>query len=115
MEQSHLSQDMRACVEQCLTCYSDCEETKAHCLGMGGKHSAPEHLNALADCAVLCATSAQFMLRGSDLHRDVCGVCAEACDRCAASCDAIGADDDTMRRCARSCRTCAESCRAMAG
>lgn len=109
-----ISQDMRSCIDACLACYRDCLETKAHCTEMGGKHAGPEHLGALADCAVLCETSANFMLRSSQLHAQVCGVCAEACERCADSCERLAGDDQTIRRCAQTCRRCAESCRAMA-
>lgn len=63
----------------------------------------------MMDCAQICATSADFMLRGSDLHGRTCGVCAEACTRCAEGCERMG-DDDMMRRRAEACRRCAESC-----
>lgn len=110
-----ISQEMRSCIDACLTCYRDCLETKAHCIGMGGKHVNAEHLGTLDDCAVLCETAANLMLRSSDLHADLCGVCADACERCADSCERLAGDDETMRRCAQTCRHCAESCRAMAG
>jgi hypothetical protein len=110
----HLSAEMRACIDACLACYAACVECKAHCTEMGGEHASPEHLGALADCAILCETSANFMLRSSEQHGAVCGVCADACDRCAESCERLGGDDEMMRRCAEACRRCAESCREMA-
>jgi hypothetical protein len=85
-----------------------------HCLQKGGKHAAPEHIRTMLDCAQICATSADFMLRKSPLHRSTCRTCSEVCEACRASCEAI-ADDDMMRRCADMCRECAESCREMAG
>ena len=111
----HLSDDMRACIRLCLDCYASCVECAAHCAALGGKHAEPAHLSAMADCALLCETSANLMLRSSALHHSACGVCAEACDRCAESCERIGGKDDMMRRCAETCRRCAASCRAMAG
>ena len=110
----HLSEEMRACVQACLDCYAECVECKAHCLGMGGKHAEPAHMNALADCAILCEASANLMLRSSPLHAELCGLCADACERCAESCERLGKNDETMKRCAETCRRCAESCRAMA-
>ena len=110
----HLSEEMRACIKACLDCYAVCVECKAHCTSLGGKHGDPAHLAAMADCAMLCELSANFMLRGSELHSSVCGLCADACDRCAKSCERLGADDEMMRRCAEQCRKCAQSCRAMA-
>lgn len=110
----HLSDAMRACASLCLDCYAACVECKAHCIAMGGKHADPAHLGAMADCAMLCETSANFMLRSSELHPAVCGVCADACDRCARSCERLGGGDEMMQRCAEACRRCAESCRKMA-
>jgi hypothetical protein len=68
----------------------------------------------LADCAQICATSADFMLRSSHHHPHVCGVCADICEDCARDCDRM-ADDPKMRDCADVCRHCEESCRRLAG
>jgi hypothetical protein len=110
-----ISTQMEECIENCSDCHDVCVETLAHCLQRGDEHAAPAHIRALLDCAQACDASRDFMLRGSDLHRAICAVCADACTRCAESCEAIGADDDVMRNCAEFCRRCAESCRAMAG
>lgn len=111
----HLSPEMRACASLCLDCYASCVECKAHCTALGGQHADPAHLGAMADCAMLCEASANFMLRSSPLHGDVCGLCAEACDACAESCERVGGDDEMMKQCAEACRRCAASCREMAG
>ena len=104
---------LRECIDNCTDCHAICVETTAHCLEMGGRHAEPEHIRLLLDCAEICQTSANFMLRGSNLHARTCAVCAEVCDRCADDCERFG-DDETMRLCAQACRTCAESCRRMA-
>ena len=106
--------DMQECINHCLECHRVCEETAAYCLQMGGKHVEPAHLRLMRDCAQICITSADFMLRGSNLHPQVCGVCAETCMRCAESCEKFS-DDTQMEACAETCRRCAESCREMAG
>jgi hypothetical protein len=85
----------------------------AHCLHMGGRHVEANHLTLLLDCAEICQTSANFMLRGSDLHSRTCAVCAEVCERCAESCERF-TDDAMMQQCAQVCRSCAQSCREMA-
>lgn len=108
-----MSGEMEQCISNCLDCHRSCEETAAYCMQMGGKHAAPEHLRALHDCAQICITSADFMLRGGELHPQVCGVCAQACTRCADSCEQFGSDAQ-MKECAQICRTCAESCQKMA-
>ena len=104
--------EIDACIEHCTRCHAICVETIAHCLAVGGRHAAPAHIRLLEDCAQICATSADFMLRGSDLHSHTCGACAEICARCAEECERM-ADDDMMRECAEACRACAESCRRM--
>ena len=103
---------MRSCIDACQSCHEVCVETITHCLTKGGQHAEAGHIGTLTDCAQICATSADFMLRGSTSHAEVCDLCADICDECAESCDALeGAD---MKRCADQCRRCAESCREMA-
>lgn len=110
----HVSEDMRSCIEECTDCASVCIETITHCLTKGGKHAEANHISLLQNCADICETNAQFMLRGSELHTRTCEVCAEVCEACAKSCDSLGTDD-FMKRCAEACRNCAASCRQMAG
>lgn len=110
----HVSASMQNCIDECQNCHEICVQTVEHCLTKGGKHAAPEHIRTLSDCAEICQTSANFMLRGSEIHPEVCGTCAEVCDLCAASCERIG-NEDFMKQCADGCRRCAESCRQMAG
>ena len=104
---------MQDCIDACIECHRVCEETVIYCLQQGGEHTEPSHIRLLLDCAEICQTSANFMLRGSDLHMRTCGVCAEACEQCAADCERMGSDEQ-MRICAETCRRCAESCSAMA-
>ncbi|WP_426757054.1 four-helix bundle copper-binding protein [Myxococcus sp. Y35] len=106
--------DMRQCIEDCLSCHRVCVETLTYCLGKGGKHTEAKHLRLLMDCAEICQTSANFMLRGSELHTRTCYACAEVCGRCAESCASMG-DDAVMKACADMCARCAESCTRMSG
>lgn len=109
--------EMMECIDACQTCHGVCLETIQHCLKMGGRHAEPAHIRLLMDCVQICQTSADFMIRGSDLHAMTCGVCAEVCRRCAESCQQLagGEGGDLMQRCADACRMCAESCERMAG
>jgi hypothetical protein len=104
---------MQECIKACSDCHDVCLQTMTHCLTKGGMHAEVGHITTLADCAQICETSADFMLRGSMLHKVTCGACAEVCRACAESCEAM-ADDEMMRRCAEECRRCEESCRRMA-
>ena len=108
-----MTQEMQKCIEECLSCYSSCTQTAQHCLEMGGKHADPNHIRTLLDCAAICRTSADFMLRGSQFHGRTCAVCAEICLVCEQACRSMG-DDKMMKACAEACRRCAQSCERMA-
>lgn len=106
--------EMQQCIRECLDCYATCTATAAHCLTLGGEHAGVEHQTILLDCARICQTSADFMLRGSHMHAQVCAVCAEACRACERACERLGSGDAMMKQCAEACRRCAESCERMA-
>ena len=114
MPHQEISQEMRECIDNCLRCHAICLETITHCLAMGGEHAAPDHIRLLQDCAQICMTSADFMLRMSDRHGETCGVCAAICEACADDCESLADGADFMQTCADECRRCAESCRRMA-
>jgi hypothetical protein len=110
--QLHESKEMEKAIKDSLDCYHACTESIGMCLQMGGEHAAPEHIRLMRDCAQICNTSAEFMMRNSEFHGQVCEICADICDRCAESCGKF--DDKFMKECAEACRKCAESCRKMA-
>ncbi|MEA5616239.1 four-helix bundle copper-binding protein [Cronbergia sp. UHCC 0137] len=106
-----VNQQIQQCIENCLDCHSICLNTvTTYCIHQGGMHIEPAHIRLMLDCAEICQTSANFMLRGSELHLRSCAMCAEVCDRCAQNCDRFS-DDHQMRVCADICHRCAESCR----
>ena len=104
---------MCRCIANCTECHNICVATASYCMSMGGEHVTAHHMGILLDCADTCRMSADFMLRGSDMHQHTCGLCAEACTRCADECARFG-EDAQMQACVYTCRHCAESCRAMA-
>lgn len=104
---------MEHCIANCTETHQICLETVSYCLGKGGKHAEAKHLRLLLDCAQICTTSADYMIRKSEMHGRTCGLCADVCKRCAEACDAFG-DDPQMKRCAEACRRCVQSCREMA-
>jgi hypothetical protein len=105
--------DMQTCIEECSACANTCLGTLQHCLREGGTHAERKHVTLMLDCAEMCRTSADFMLRGSGLHGMATALCAEICDQCATSCDAVDGDRE-MHECAQQCRACAAACRSMA-
>ena len=110
---SMVDERMRACIDECQNCHDSCAETVTHCLEMGGEHAEASHIRLLLDCAEICQTSANFMLRTSDFHAQTCGVCADVCEACARDCERFE-DDQMMQQCAETCRSCASSCQVMA-
>jgi hypothetical protein len=113
METSAMNEQMQSCIQECLDCHRVCLETITHCLEKGGRHAEPDHIRLLMDCAEICQTSANFMLRGSDLHPMTCEVCAEVCAECADDCERFEGDAQ-MQNCAAACRSCSEMCQTMA-
>jgi hypothetical protein len=70
-------------------------------------------VGVLLDCADICQTSANFMLRGSPYHVVTCAACAELCRACEEGCRAAVRDEQLVH-CAEVCAACAESCERMA-
>src|SRR5216110_3220381 len=88
--------EMRECVQNCAECHRVCLALVTYCVEMGGPHADPRHIGLLLDCVQICATSADFMIRGSSVHTVTCGACAKICNLCARSCETIGAGDRRM-------------------
>ena len=107
------AETMKACVDACHACQRVCLETLTYCLDKGGPHAAAARIRLLLDCAEICQTNANFMMRASSFHMTLCNVCAQICRRCAASCD-FEPSDVRLTECAKQCRTCLDSCRSMA-
>lgn len=108
------SREMQQCIEECLRCHGVCLQTVSHCLELGDRHADPAHIGVLLDCAEICQTSANFMLRSSDRHQVICGVCAQICRACAEDCERMAGDDRILQQCAEACRRCQQSCERMA-
>ncbi len=112
-----MDQDMQACIEACMQCHAVCVQTIRYSLqasehARSNRMTEAGHMRLLLDCAAMCQTSADFMLRGSEFHPQVCGVCATVCGQCADSCDRFG-EDAQLSACANACRQCASSCQRM--
>ena len=111
----HPDQDtLQACIEECLNCHVACTTTAQYCIAQGGALADPDHVGLLLDCAEMCQTSANFMLRGSPYHPITCLACAELCRGCEESCRAVGGEDEQLQLCAEACASCAEHCERMA-
>src|SRR5688572_33218283 len=85
---------MDDCIEACLQCHVICTMTAQYALSQGGTHAEVGTVALLLDCAEICQTSANFMVRGSPYHTLVCGACAEVCRACAEACRAFEGDEN---------------------
>lgn len=103
---------MQECIDNCMECAAVCRTTIQHCLRQGGKLAAQPYIRLMADCAEICQTSANFMLRESDMHAHTCKACADVCERCARECQSMR-ENSLVSRCAEACQRCADSCRRM--
>ena len=112
-DHEHAHDEMDECIEACLQCHVICTMTAQYALAGGGALAEVGVVGLLLDCAEICQTSANFMIRGSPFHAVTCGACAEVCRACAEACRAFG-DDENMLQCAEVCDACAESCSEMA-
>jgi hypothetical protein len=110
-QQTH--DQLQECAEECLTCHAVCTITLQHCIASGGKLADVHLVGILLDCAELCHTSANFMLRGSPYHLLTCAACAELCRACEEACRDVPGDEQ-LEHCADVCATCATSCEQMA-
>ncbi|MBD2771089.1 four-helix bundle copper-binding protein [Iningainema tapete] len=110
---NQVSPEIQQCINNCLNCHSICLDTMTYCLQKGATHAQPSYIRLMLDCGEICQTSANFLLRASELSVRICAICAVVCDRCAQECEKMS-DDVQMKACADVCRYCAESCRQIA-
>ena len=101
-------------IGHCSGCHNLCLDTVAHCLDLGGEYASRAHIGLLLDCARICATTGEFLLRGSPFQGQLCAVCADVCQRCAEACEQLGPDDEVMQHCALLARRCTAACRDLA-
>jgi hypothetical protein len=113
---THAEMDMAMsqCIEECVKCHRVCVDTASRAMLIGGEHADAGRLILLMDCAQICQVNADFMLRKSYFHVQMCDICADICEWCAQSCDDLAADP-LMKTCAQVCRRTALFCREMVG
>jgi len=90
-----------ACHDMCLSM------AMTFCLEMGGAHARPQHIRLMLDCAGMCDTARDAILRKSQFHTGILTLCADICEACGKACAALGRMED----CVETCRACAEACR----
>jgi hypothetical protein len=109
----HTDDEMQKCIQLCRDCHAMCTQIIAHCLKLGGRHAAPDHIRLFQDCAQMCATAADYMVRESPFHNQVCQLCSDLCKQCGKDCEQVAGDDQVLKQCIAMCRKCAGSCERM--
>jgi hypothetical protein len=110
MVEHSVSNEMQECINHCFDAQRICLESLNYCLERGGEYVAVDLIRLLIDCAEICQTNANFMLRNSNLHISTCWVCAEVCESCADECDGFDDNDAQLTACVDVLRRCADSC-----
>ncbi|MBS0657243.1 MAG: four-helix bundle copper-binding protein [Verrucomicrobia bacterium] len=100
-----MNPEMHESIHRCEDCHDACLHAVHDCLKKGGEHAEAHHIGMLLDCAQMCRTAHDFMIRHSHLHPITCAACAQICQACADACDKLG-----HAELAAICRSCAESC-----
>jgi hypothetical protein len=105
MTNDYHEQEMRRCIDECIECHRAC-------LAAAGEEGWTDGglRQLLLDCAEICETATDFMLRRSNLHGYVCGLCAHICKVCGDRCDRVDGDVPSARGCAAICHICADTC-----
>ncbi len=103
----------QACIQNAVHCHLICKQLIQYSIQTGGIYAEPSHLRLLEDCSEICETTANLILRESDLMKELCLVCMRACERCAARCRRFP-DNQRMTACAEACEQTANSCSAVA-
>ena len=114
LRQFPINAEMQECIRICTECHEICTKAAIYCQQSESHAYQTRHIRMLYDCAEICQTNANFLLRGSDMHTYTCAVCSEVCDVCAQACSRME-DDAQMQACSEICRRCANSCHHMAG
>jgi hypothetical protein len=113
MPSAPLTFGLDRCVTECNECRAQCVEARRYCLEQGGAYLEPRHLRLLADCAAICATTADFVLRHEMSSAWCASSCAQVCHQCADSC-ARWREDAVLQACTESCRTFGLMCQEIA-
>lgn len=112
MDATAPTQAMREAIRECTSCAIAAKEALTFSLAHGAEHAEADHLRLLMDCAQICQTSADFLLRASPLNGDICRACAIVCRAVGADASDIGTPE--LLRLAEHCRACATACDTMA-
>ncbi len=97
-------------IRSLLQCAVECEHCANACLDEGDH--LPMMVNCIRldrDCATICRSTADLIIRGSEISDKALEICAEICTKCAEECGSH--DMDHCQECSKACMECAEACK----
>jgi hypothetical protein len=98
-----ISKQVQECIEACKECQKCCAALERS----GGVDSRT--IQTAKDCAEICQTCSNFVMRESQYAADIRKLCAELCKACATACDKAS-QGSIAKECGKACRRCAEMC-----
>lgn len=104
----HLIQSVKACLDACNLCATECGNCFSHMVGKESTNACPA---CCVECVAVCRLCADAIARNSPFVKEICKLCADVCDWCAKQCGAH--EMEHCKRCAEACLQCAAACRNM--
>lgn len=110
----HMSHFMD-CAKACDDCARMCNMCAAHCTKMvaDGKKEHLATVRTCVDCASICKSASEIVIKSGPFSDLICTACADACKRCGDACEKHAEHDPIMKQCASECRKCENACRTM--
>ena len=99
----------QSCVLALNECRAACLDMVGNSIRMQGYYAELGHVRLLEDCARLCESTVDFLLRGSELAPEMLALCADVCRRSGRDCERFDYDQRLLD-CAAACRRSAEAC-----
>lgn len=103
MTNQTISKEVQECIDACRDCQKCCVALETS----GGVDART--IQTAKDCAEICQTCSNFVLRDSRYAADIRKLCAEVCKACASACDKVSRGS-IGKECAAACQRCAQAC-----
>lgn len=115
--QGDVLSELANCVEACYDCASTCTACADACLGEQHVQDLVRCIRLNLDCADICETTGNMLVRMTEpdiaVLRAQLEACIQATRACADECDRHASMHEHCRVCAESCRRCADMCQRM--
>lgn len=104
-------QEAERCIDALQACYAVCMRSVSYGYVKESGPLQEEHVRLMIDCAEMCQTAANFLIRESDHYLRICREAAEICKDLVSSCEGV----DGMEGILSICDECVSACRVIVG